>query len=268
MDKPPFEHVCIHGVRIESTSRTGALEYILGRLGQKSDGLPLAVFTPNAEIIYRCSRDRRLRELVNSSELSLPDGVGVVWAARLLGSPCPEDRGLSSARQCSAGAPGRVGVFCWAAGWGLPRLRPGALPCVSAGCRFSARTTAILTHPVESREVISKFRDPARGAYSMSRISAAGGVDYIKPSGTLRVRVMMALGSSLDVWSGRVRRAPGFLRSAGLEWLWRWHAPDKACPRSLASCLHRAYFARETAHTAGRRAPVFVILHTKLQAFL
>ena len=36
-----------------------------------------------------------------------------------------------------------------------------------------------------------------------------------------RIRLALALGGSVDVWAGRVRRAPKIFIAAGLEWLWR-----------------------------------------------
>jgi len=35
------------------------------------------------------------------------------------------------------------------------------------------------------------------------------------------IRVIAGLGGSLDVWAGKVRRAPRFVSSIGLEWAWR-----------------------------------------------
>ena len=52
--------------------------------------VPIAVFTPNAEIAYACSKDESLMKTVNSAELVLPDGAGVVKAAKILDLPINE----------------------------------------------------------------------------------------------------------------------------------------------------------------------------------
>ena len=48
------------------------------------------------------------------------------------------------------------------------------------------------------------------------------------------VKVMMALGGSLDVWSGKVRRAPAAIQHLRLEWLWRILREPSRLPRAAA----------------------------------
>ena len=45
------------------------------------------VVTPNAEIGLDCMKKEDLRALVNGSELVLPDGIGVIYASRILKRP-------------------------------------------------------------------------------------------------------------------------------------------------------------------------------------
>ena len=54
------------------------------------------------------------------------------------------------------------------------------------------------------------------------------------------VRVAAGLGGSLDVWAGRVRRAPVFLQNSGLEWAWRMAAD----PKRIKQLPHMFRFAK------------------------
>ena len=63
-------------VTLEEASEIG-MEYI--RTGKKA-----MVVTPNAEIGLECLKNPQLNDLVNSAQLVLPDGVGVVDAAKIL----------------------------------------------------------------------------------------------------------------------------------------------------------------------------------------
>lgn len=54
------------------------------------DGGPCRVVTPNAEIAMSAERDENFRNIVNSSQIVLPDGVGVIKAAGILGVPLRE----------------------------------------------------------------------------------------------------------------------------------------------------------------------------------
>ena len=51
---------------------------------------PLTIFTPNPEIIIEAQRDENFRSILNSADLLIPDGIGVIIASRLLRDPLPE----------------------------------------------------------------------------------------------------------------------------------------------------------------------------------
>ena len=59
-----------------------AVEGLVGRGGR--------VFTPNVDHVVRAASDARLREADGAADLSLGDGMPLVWASRLLGPPLPE----------------------------------------------------------------------------------------------------------------------------------------------------------------------------------
>ena len=86
-----MEKINIRGVNFLNTTLDGAAEYIWQRF---ADGEQTAVFTPNSEIVQNCIDTPELYETVNSAEVIIPDGIGVIKAAKILGTPLPE---LSSA---------------------------------------------------------------------------------------------------------------------------------------------------------------------------
>src|SRR3989338_1464494 len=45
---------------------------------------PLVIFTPNPEIINYAQKDSTFKEIVNSAQINIPDGTGVVWALKKL----------------------------------------------------------------------------------------------------------------------------------------------------------------------------------------
>ena len=54
------------------------------------DGKPHMVFTPNPEIILECKKDKELENIINSADMVLPDGIGVVIASKFVGNSVPE----------------------------------------------------------------------------------------------------------------------------------------------------------------------------------
>ena len=60
------------------------------------------------------------------------------------------------------------------------------------------------------------------------------------------VRVAAGLGGSLDVWAGKVRRAPAFFRNHGMEWAWRMLQEPHRC-KQIPELIR---FTKRTKHTA------------------
>ncbi len=221
------EYVIIHGVRLNRLGRASAVERVEKALLSEGDksALPLTVFTPNAEIIYRCTKDERLLSLINTGSLNVPDGAGVVWAAQVLGTPIPgRIPGIELAEDILSRCAryrlpvyllgGKIGVAEQAAA-GLALRFPGIVVTGTHHGYFDPRGS-------ENDNIIERINAaapsllivclgfPRQEEWTSNNRSALPGV-----------RVMMALGGSLDVWSGRVRRAPRIFRGARLEWLWR-----------------------------------------------
>lgn len=203
-----------------------------------------AVFTPNPVMLENAVRDPDFHAVLRRAELKLPDGVGVVLAARLLG----EGRlcrlsGVDMARGVLALAAkrgyrvfllgGRAGVAEEAARRLKARL-PRLCVCGTRSGYFSAgESAAVLEQIRRSRAdiLLVCLGSPRQETWIDRNREALGGV-----------RLFMALGGTLDVFAGRVRRAPVFVQSVGLEWLWRMALE----PRRFRDLPKMVAFSRRT----------------------
>jgi N-acetylglucosaminyldiphosphoundecaprenol N-acetyl-beta-D-mannosaminyltransferase len=79
--------VDVLGVKIDRESMQDTVAKIEQAV-EKHQGIQ--VITANPELIYAAGQDARLKQLINSAQIVTPDGVGVVWAAKRLGSPVVE----------------------------------------------------------------------------------------------------------------------------------------------------------------------------------
>ena len=82
-----MEKINIRGLEFSNITRGEAATLAAAALS--SDGLT-TVFTPNAEIAYRASRDADFSAILQSADILLPDGAGIIKAARILGTPLRE----------------------------------------------------------------------------------------------------------------------------------------------------------------------------------
>ena len=216
--------VTLFGIPFLPLTRRAAYARI-ARLCQK--GSAARVFTPNPEMLLLAKDDPDFFEVLRSADLLLPDGIGVLLAARASGKRLPERiTGIDCAEWLLAFAAkhglrvfllgGRHGVAEDAAE-ALRKKHPALCVCGTHHGYFDKSSDSL-----ENQAILSLVRRTRPdllfvcfGAPAQERWIAEN-ADAI-PS----LRLCMGLGGALDVWSGSVRRAPNFIQKCGFEWLWR-----------------------------------------------
>lgn len=163
--------------------------------------------------------------LINSGNLNVPDSVGVIWAAKILGTPLNErvpgiELAESVLEKCSnvfvrvyllGGKPG----VAESASKKLTARFPGLIICGTHHGYFSI-------YGNDNTDLVTSIK-AATPDLLIICLGFPRQEEWITANrlALTRVKVMMALGGSLDVWAGKVRRAPVLFRKTGLEWFWR-----------------------------------------------
>jgi N-acetylglucosaminyldiphosphoundecaprenol N-acetyl-beta-D-mannosaminyltransferase len=75
--------VKILGVKVDNIDLKQAIRKV-ERWLKSGESKIFTIVTPNPEIVVQAQRDKKLRKILNSADLAIPDGVGLVWASRLL----------------------------------------------------------------------------------------------------------------------------------------------------------------------------------------
>ena len=178
------------------------------------------VVTPNSEIVYEAMQDESLTALLNGADLVLPDGAGVVLGSKILATPL---------KQKVAGvdfADGLLGVLAETGGSvyllgskpGIAELaaekmlqkHPGLTICGMADGYFKDEGPVIEAINAADPDV----RFVCLGAPKQEKFMKAH-------QSALNVRLMIGLGGSLDSFAGTVKRAPKWMITCSLEWLYR-----------------------------------------------
>jgi N-acetylglucosaminyldiphosphoundecaprenol N-acetyl-beta-D-mannosaminyltransferase len=238
-DEPPI--VRILGVPVHAITFKGLLEEIERLIG---DGRAHQIATVNPEFVMAARRDPIFRVVLERAALCLPDGVGLLWAARWLGGRLPE-------RVTGSDGVPLIAERAAEKGWRIFFL--GAAPGVAE------RTTEILCERYPGLQVAGTYAgSPAAEEEEgiVARINASEAdivlVAYGAPKQDkwiarnrprLRAGVAMGVGGSFDFISGKAVRAPAWMRRLGLEWLhrlwrepWRWRRMV-ALPRFAVAVL-------------------------------
>lgn len=178
------------------------------------------VVTPNPEIVEICRENLAARQAVNAADLVLPDGIGVVKGARMLGTPLKEKvPGIEFA----------AGLMERMAAEGLSLYLLGAKPGVAeaAGERLAAKYPGLKiagTHDGYFKEdgpVAEAIRQSGADCVFVCLGAPKQELWMAKHGEAAGARLLCGLGGSLDVFAGVVERAPKFWSDHGLEWFYR-----------------------------------------------
>lgn len=220
--------VTIHEVDFEQTL-TQMQEWI-ERGHAEETGICRQICTVNPEFVMEARRDPAFAAALDRADLRVPDGVGILLAARLLGHPL---------RERVTGSDGiyRIGQRAAVQGWRIFLL--GAAPGVAE------RTAAILQERYAGLTVCGTYSgSPADAEWPpIQAMLAAAQPDVLlvayghpkqdlwidKHRHELPAKVALGVGGAFDFVAGVSIRAPVWMQRLGLEWLhrlilepWRW----------------------------------------------
>ena len=206
------------GVRVDCIEMDAALARIDALVQQGGHHL---VATVNPEFVMRARQDAEFARVLESADLCLADGTGVVWAARRQG--CTMQGPVTGVDLIPL-----LAALCARRGFRLFLL--GAAPGVAAELATQLRAQ----NPTLEVAAHAGTPDPTSDAETLALIQAKSPqvvlVAYGAPKQELwidRVKdqlgaaVFMGVGGSFDYLTGRVPRAPAWMRRSGLEWLFR-----------------------------------------------
>lgn len=187
--------------------------------------------TLNPEIVVQALRDAELAGALRDAELVVPDGIGIVWAARREGLAVPgrvPGVELVEAALCAGG--GELSVFFLGG-------RPGVAERASAeahrrwGTRVAGCRDGYFRRPEEVPDVLAQVRD-ARADLLLAGLGAGQEAFLARHAEELGAGVAVGVGGTLDVLAGEAERTPEWTRRLGLEWAWRVGLDPQRWPRA------------------------------------
>lgn len=205
------------------------------------------VVTPNSEMLMSAMSDEELNCALSHAYAAIPDGIGVVYASRIMGSPLRERiPGIDFACALMWLLNERGGsVFFFGARPGVARLAADTVGAQLKNLRI-AGTADGFSHTDD--ELISMINAASPDLLFVCLGSPKQEKWMYRNRAKLNVGVMMGLGGALDVLSGQVRRAPNIMQNLGLEWLYRTVSDPKRIKRAakLPGVLIAAVKARSS----------------------
>ncbi|MHB1710032.1 MAG: WecB/TagA/CpsF family glycosyltransferase [Acidimicrobiales bacterium] len=211
------------GVRIDNVTEEDVVDHVLCCSGRGQGGW---IVTPNTDFLRQIVADPDLAALVGGADLSIPDGMPLIWASRLQGAPL---QGRVPASQliyplCSAAAGRGLTLFLLGGEPGVgvaaaevlrhqnPDLEVAGVHAPPLGFEHDEREVACIVQLLVNAApdiVLCAFGSPKQERF----------IVRLRPQ--FPTTWFIGVGGALTMASGRTPHAPRWMRSSGLEWLHR-----------------------------------------------
>lgn len=227
VDEKEIKRVRILDVPVDMVSSVQALTIFENMM--EEEGCKLIV-TPNSEIVMNATKDAELKKLIEEARLIIPDGVGLVYASKIIGEPLNErvtgidflsstleyleKTGKSIYLLGSKPANEERASVADLAGQNMKIKYPDLKIAGTHDGYFKKEEEPALVK--EINESGADFLCAALGAPKQEKFI------YEHRNEFTNIRAGIGVGGSLDVWAGTVKRAPQFYQKHGLEWLYRF----------------------------------------------
>lgn len=217
----------ILGVRFDNLTQQEAAQR--GRQLLEEDKFHYVV-TPNPEFLLAAEKDPEFHRVLNAANLVLPDGIGVVYSAKILGTPLKERVPGIEFAEAMLSALNDMGGRLYLLG-----AKPGVAE--EAGRRICARYPALVlcgTHDgyFKDEQAILPEIAAAKPDLLFVCLGAPKQEKWMARWGQhTGAKLAIGLGGCLDVFAGNVQRAPERWQKLGLEWAYRLKKEPKRIGR-------------------------------------
>jgi N-acetylglucosaminyldiphosphoundecaprenol N-acetyl-beta-D-mannosaminyltransferase len=187
---------------------------------------PFLLSTPNVNFLVSSQVDRQFRESLLLSDLCLVDGTPIIWIARLLGAPIKNrvaGSDLFDALKFADRSDRRFGVFLFGGGDEVAARVGKSLNAQSRGlkCVGTLNPGFGTIDEMSSEQIIEAINASGADILAVFLSAKKAQAWLVQNHDRLRIPVRAQFGATINFEAGTIKRAPPFLRSAGLEWLWR-----------------------------------------------
>lgn len=229
-----FDRVEIMGIPVNKVTLEEASNKVKGFL--KEGGGPYMVVTPNSIITNMSISDKELREAIASSDLSIPDGWGIILASKILGSPLKERvTGIDlMTKICEMAAKEGYKVFLLGGREGVAERAADALRSMMPGLEIVGTHHGYFE---SDDEVLKLINGSGADILFVAMGAPKQELWMLRNRDRLNVSVMMGVGGSFDVLSGESKRAPAWMRKFGLEWLYRFMTNPRRIERLIVPLI-------------------------------
>lgn len=223
--------VNVLGVNFDNVDMNEALKRCKDFLKSDSGNL---IVTPNPEIVMRAKDDNEFKDIINGASLVIPDGIGIIKGADILGTPLKE-RVAGYDLICNLlelGKDGSFSFYFWGSKPGIAEIAKQKMEEKYPNIKILGADDGYFDDTKKSK-IIEKIKVAKPdvllvgvGAYKQEKI-----INELLNDNIFKIGI--GCGGSIDVLSGTVKRAPKLFIKMHLEWFWRLLKEPSRLPRMM-----------------------------------
>jgi N-acetylglucosaminyldiphosphoundecaprenol N-acetyl-beta-D-mannosaminyltransferase len=212
------------GLTIDAVTEAEAIAHVLGELRAGRGG---RLGTLNTDIFRAATRHPEMNRLITGSSLLVADGMPVVWAAKLQGTPLPERVTGASLVMSLSGAAAQEGRSVYLLGGGPPGVPEQARDALCS------RNPTLVVAGVDAPPQGFDCSEAGVDAVCDRVLSAAPDIVYVGLGFPKQERLIARLaplapsswflgcGAAISFAAGAASRAPRWMQQVGMEWFYR-----------------------------------------------
>lgn len=214
---------CLFGLAVDNCSLSSTKNLLRQRIRQ---GRQTVLSTININWVAQSLRDESFRDAINNSDLVVIDGKPLLWLAQMLVCPMRETVPGSTLIQELLEEPTDQPLTIFLLG-GEGDTAEQAMQCINQRRTSGLHAVGALNPGHGSVEELSTpaILDAINATQPDILLVALGakkGTQWIEHNrDQLKAKVISHLGATINFLAGTVQRAPRFVQTIGLEWVWR-----------------------------------------------
>ena len=234
-----MDKLSIMGVRIDNLSMDEVLKIAEEKIEKDEQYI---IYTPNTEFIMMCQKDKEFLNLMNESDINIPDGIGLIYAGKIKKHPLKEKVG---------GYDLSVNLLKMANDKGLKLYVVGGKPGVAEAAMENVREKYPGIKIVGAQHGYFKGTHLGKKGHE-EELAVIEDINKHQPhilfvgfgakkqelwiennKDLINANVIIGNGGTLDGLAGIVKRAPDIFIKLGLEWLYRLMKEPKRIKRQI-----------------------------------
>ncbi len=216
------EKIDIRGVKFDNVTLDEAVTTLISNI---ENNIQTAVFTPNPEIVQKCIEDPEFNKVIAGGDLILPDGIGVIKASKILKTPLKERvPGYETGEKIiSNSAEKKYTIYLMGGKPGIAEKAAEVMSEKYPGTMFVGTHDGYFKKEGPENDAVIDILNEKKPDVLFVCLGSPAQEIWINNNRSRLpdTKVFLALGGSLDGYSGTNKRAPKFFIDHNLEWFYR-----------------------------------------------